>query len=410
MLAKKIIVSNTAAAILAALTASTSAQAAEQLATEPGQSADPTQQQPQVQPTAPALTVTEDGTQITAAGTSPALKDQTSPDDPSPVVPPTPKARPFAGTQVFLQTSMYTGTVFKQQQQNYNPTVDQSVFLQPRFALNRDFQLRGRLVFTYEFTDSDTTATKREPRFSDTSVQLVYRGIPDFKGIKPIVGVQLGVPTSSESRARSMYLAPGLTAQLAKTFEHVLGGEVSLLTGAVYTHPLYQYTTAGTRGETPYPFQCYGASSSCDGQLTGIANASDTLSFTGLIAGEWGKWSPALFFLSAHQWAYTFSDVSGVGRLGDRTNVRQSTYFSAWVDYHVNAWLTAEVGYFMQRNVLSESGKYGNPFFDRYQDTRVYLGANFNIDSFIQTVVEKGEADAGIIRAKNNRGPSLTAF
>jgi len=410
MLAKKIIVSNTALAAALALTISAAGNvyAAEQLAQEPGPNNDPTQQQPKQQQTAPTVNITDDGAELTPA-VQPVTKDLTNPDEPK-VEAAKPKARPFAGTQVFLQTSMYTGTVFKQQQQNYNPTVDQSVFIQPRFAINKDFQLRGRLVFTYEYTNSDTTKTNHEPRFSDTTLQLVYRGIPDFKGIKPIVGVQVGLPTSPESRARTMLMTPGLTAQLAKTFEHVLGGEVSLLSGAVYTHPLYNYTTSGTRGETPYPFQCYGASASCDGQLTGTANASDTLSFTGLVAGEWGKWSPALFFLSAHQFAYTFSDQPGVTRLEDRTSVRQSTYFSAWVDYNFNAWLTGEIGYFMQRSVLSESGKYGNPFFDRYQDTRVYLGANINIDSFIQTVVEKGSADAGVIRAKNNRGPSLTAF
>ena len=125
-----------------------------------------------------------------AAGTDPAKK---------------PKPRPFAGTQIYAQTSMSTATVFKGQQQAYNPTVDTAVFLQPRYALSEAFQLRGRLVFNYELTNSDTTTTRNEPRFSDTALQLFYRKIPELPGgIKPMVAVNLGLPTSSESRARTM--------------------------------------------------------------------------------------------------------------------------------------------------------------------------------------------------------------
>jgi hypothetical protein len=267
------------------------------------------------------------------------------------------------------------------------------------------------LVFNYEFTNSDTTTTRNEPRFSDTSVQLVYRGIPDWKGIKPIVGVGLALPTSPESRARTMYMAPSATAQLAKNFEHVLGGALSLIGGVTYTHPLYKYTTPGTRDETPYAFQCYGGSSSCDGQLTGTANASDTIGWNALVAGEWGKWSPAVLFSMSHQWAYTFQDLPGVQRLDDPTHVRQSAYFSAWLDYNANQWLTAELGYFMQRNILSEDGTYGNPIFDRYQDTRVYFGMNVNVDAFVELVIQKEKTDeGGVVRAKNNLGPALRAY
>ena len=408
---KKIIASQAALALSFALFGVRVAHAAENTSgelAEPGPNSDPTQQAPQQQQPQGQVEITPEGPQTSPV---PALqRDQAAAEDAKADAEP-PKPRPFAGSQVFLQTSMFTGTVLKAQQQYSNPTVDQSVFLQPRYALNKDWQLRGRVVFTYEYTNADNTTTKHEPRFSDTSVQLMYRGIPAFKGIKPLVGVSLAVPTSPESRARTMLVNPGLSVQLAKTFEHVLGGEVTLLGGLSYSHPLYRFTTPGTRDQTPYAFQCYGATSSCDGQLTGTANASDSISWTALVSGDWGKWSPALFFLGAHQWAYTFSDLPGVTRLEDHTSVRQTTYFSAWLDYNFNSWFTAEGGYFMQRNVLSDDGKYGNPFFDRYQDTRVYVGFNFNVDSFVEKVVQKKQdSEGGVVRAKNNRGPALGAF
>jgi hypothetical protein len=91
--------------------------------------------------------------------------------------------------------------------------------------------------------------------------------------------------------------------------------------------------------------------------------------------------------------------------------VRQSVYFSMWLDYNANSWFTGEIGYFMFRNVLSQDGRYGNPFFDRYQDARLYLGFNINIDTFVKEIVEKDESDeAGIIRARNQFGPPRGVF
>ena len=82
-------------------------------------------------------------------------------------------------------------------------------------------------------------------------------------------------------------------------------------------------------------------------------------------------------------------------------------YFSAWLDYNWNAWFTTEVGYWMQRAALTADGKYGNPFFDRYQDMRVYLGASFQVDNLIKQL-EGGSGEGGIVRAKNTKTPMWT--
>jgi hypothetical protein len=323
-----------------------------------------------------------------------------------------PKPRPFAGTQIYAQTSMSTATIFRGQQQDYNPTVDTSVFITPRYALSDAFQLRGRIVFSYEFTNSDTTTTRNEPRFSDTTLQLFYRKIPELPGgFKPLIAANLGVPTSSESRARTMVVAPGATLQLSKAVEHVIGGELLLLLSSAYSHPLYRSQTPEIRGAAPYSFSCAGGNN-CSDQLSGVFNPSDTLSYTALIAGEWGKWSPALFYLGSSSWAYQgktpTNPIDGTpveSAQGARpTNVRQASYFSAWLDYNANSWFTAEVGYSLFRTALDEDGTRGNPLFGRYQDMRVYLGANFNIDNIMKQL-EGGATDAGIVRAKNTKQP-----
>jgi hypothetical protein len=318
-----------------------------------------------------------------------------------------PKPRRWAGSQIFATTSMTTATVFKGQTQDYNPTVDSSIWLQPRFALSEAFQLRGLLVFNYEYTNGDDTNTRNEPRFSDTTLSLFYRKIPELPGgIKPAVAVNMGLPTSPESRARTLVVNPGLTAQFVKAFEHVLGGEVDIIASALYSHPLYRNTTPGVRNSAPYAFQCIGATT-CQDQLSGTFNVSDSFGYSFILTGEWGKWSPALFYRGTSQWAYHGSDVQNpvdgttVGSPAgfNPTHVRQRSYFSAWLDYNANSWLTAEVGYWLDRTMLGEDGTRGNPFFDKNQDMRVYIGASFNIDNIMKQL-EGGPAEAGIVRAK----------
>lgn len=366
----------------------------------------------------PAAPSTQPAVSVTLGGSS-APPGADTPQDPASTPEAKPEPRRWAGTSIFGQTSMSTATVFKGQQQDWNPTVDSALFLLPRFALSDAFQLRGRMIFSYEYTDSDNTVSKHEPRFSDATVQLFYRKIPAFAGIKPLVALNVTAPTSPESRARTMIVTPGVTLQLSKPFEHFLGGDLLLLGTANYTHPFYENTTPGIRGDAPYGFNCAGGGGvGCGDQLSGAYNASDTISYMLLATATWGHWSPALMYLGSNQWAYTGNNIpnntgGGTGFITapegfNSTSFRQLHYFSAWLDYEFNGWLTAEIGYYMSRAALGADGKYGNPFFDRYQDMRVYLGMNITVDNLIQVITGGGHGEAGIVRAQNNRRPLWT--
>lgn len=375
-------------------------------ATEPAPATDPNATPATTEPQ-PAVSV----------GTAPATtSDSPSTAPPAPTAPP--KPRPFAGSNIFAFTSMSTATVFKQQQNDYNPSVDSSIWLAPRYAINKDFQLRALSVFSYEYTNSDDTVTKNEPRFSDTTVSLFYRSIPEIATIKPMIAINTGLPTSPESRARTMIVSPGATLQLSKMFEKFLGGELMLLSSLMYSHPLYSNTTGGVRGEFPYSRQCAGGTG-CANELNGVFNPSDVFMYSFMFAPSWGKWSPALFYRGRSVWTYTGSqditanDVQpglgnqpiGSNQSGGPTAVRQTSYFSAWVDYNVNAWMTAEVGYWLDRaSVLNAGSRYANPFFDRYADMRVYIGASFQVDNILKAL-EGGGGEAGIVRAKNTKQP-----
>ncbi len=313
--------------------------------------------------------------------------------------------RRWGGSEIINYNSMTTATVFKGQTQYNDPTVDSSIWLLPRFNLNDSFQLRGRVIFSYEYTNSDTTVTKNEPRFSDTTVQLVYKKIPEFAKIKTVVGVQVGLPTSPESRAKTLYFSPGLMAGFARSFEKVGPGQIDVALGGIYSHPIYHQTVPTVRDQRPYALQCAGTTGDCQDALSGTLNASDAVAYTASIGYKIGKVTPNLFYLGSSSWVYHPKDASvpiaggatanvtdagcvpgaeGTPTCQGRSAVRQAGYFAAAVDYEFLPWITGEIGYSLYRNFLTEGGSYGNPFFDRYQDMRVFLGAIVDPDEFVQ--------------------------
>ena len=375
----------------------------------PTQAADPTPQQ-QTEQTAPTPAVSVGGT-LAPTNDAPATSSEGEQGKKKP--------RPWANSSIYATTSMTTATVFKGQQQYNNPTVDSSIYFLPRYSINDAFQIRGRLIFSYEYTNSDATVTNNEPRFSDTTLQLFYRKIPEFLTIKPQVYIQASAPTSPESRARTMIFSPGAGFNLSKSFEKVLGGDIQIVGLMGYSHPVYSSRQAEVRGSRPYSLQC-GGSGDCQDLLTGTLNTSDSLSYALNLNATWGKFSPAIYYLGATQWVYHPSDANvqiapgqevAVGsssqQQSGRSSVRQIHYFSAWLDYELNSWLTPEVGYFQSSSALNESGSYVNPFFDRYQDVRVYLGANINVDALVEQITTNKKAEPGIIRTKNSHTPIM---
>ena len=109
----------------------------------------------------------------------------------------------------------------------------------------------------------------------------------------------------------------------------------------------------------------------------------------------------------------SYNDIvpgSGDGRVtsgqpGGGSGTRQTHYFSTWLDYNFNSWFTGEVGYWLSRTTFNEAGKYGNPYWDRYQDMRVYLGASIQLDNLVKTIQGGSEGEAGVVRAKNSKQP-----
>jgi hypothetical protein len=324
----------------------------------------------------------------------------------------------FGGSSVFSQVSANGDVFYRASNPGIAPTVENFTVFAPRYTLSKAFQLRGRITLSAEFTDTFNTGTttKREPLLGDTNLQLFYRGIPAIldKHVKfqPFVGV--GLPTSKASRQQSLYFSPSVGVQSSYSNDKVLGGEFLGLFILTYARPVYASITPQNTEQFPYPRDCFGTdANSCITQGSGLANVRDALALTFLAVQEWGKWSPGIFYRSGHSFPFKFKEVRGASGelIGSSTqqgspNVRTNGFFSFWLDYHANDWLTPEVGYQMFRPTFDADGKFGNPIFSGYQDWRVYLGANVQLDSLYKSLAGAG-GESGVVRAKNNRGPIM---
>lgn len=316
----------------------------------------------------------------------------------------------LAGSSLFIQTGASIGTFAKGYQADYNPTVATYGIISPRFAISKDWQLRGRIGANFEYTNSDTTTYRNELELTDASVQLFYRGIPALGGkLKLMPFVTAIAPTSKGSRSRSMIFTPAVGVQAAVPIEHFLGGEAIAIGSFSYGRPFYKQTTPTGLDERPYQFNCAGgAGSECGGQLSGTMNARDTFSTILIFAATWWKLSPGALMVLSNQLAYrpkSFDGSDAVLPNGQKpTNARSSSYFALWLDAEVADWVTPEIGYQQSRSLLAANGTYGNPFFSNKQDQLLYIGANFQLDSLLKKLVGE-EGKAGVVRAKAAPNP-----
>jgi hypothetical protein len=328
-----------------------------------------------------------------------------------------PKPRPFAGSSLYMATGMTTNTIFKNQTQYNDPTVDTYLVLGPRYALSDAWQLRGRLYVSYEYTNSDTTTTNHEPVLGDLGLYLYYRKIPTLPGgIQMAVAPGISLPTSKASHARTMIVTPSLTAQFFKGFEHVVGGDLSILASFAYSHPFYSSKNPEVTDDRPAgSLTCLGGTN-CADLLSGKMNPSDSISYSVYIGQEWGKWNPGIYYRGASTWSYhpkeVKNPVDGTPITDPQgfqsTNLSQSHYFNLMLDYNFNSWLTGEIGFTNEVAGIGLGGQRSNIFFDRYQDTRVYFGGSIQLDNLAKAISGGNEGEGGIVRAKNSRSPMFT--
>lgn len=276
------------------------------------------------------------------------------------------------------------------------PTVDFTFYFRPRWTFSRNFQIRGLLVGSVEMTDTafTTTSYKNQWLFSDPSVDFYFTGLPTFAGFKVNLAIRTTFPLSLTSQAQTRIMGLGAVVNIARPIHHVLGGNLNLGITAGYLHPFYEYTTPGLSG-FPYARNCAPAQpgdASCTGQAGGSFNVANAFSFIFSAQLEWTRFNISTFMWVTDNLLYSANPGYGsnLSAIANPSTVRDSEFFLFSMEYTPNNWLGIEAGYFMTRSFLNGAGQIGNPIWDPYQDSRVYMGLNFTLDRLFEAVTGTG--------------------
>lgn len=280
----------------------------------------------------------------------------------------------FAGSAVAFTTSANLQSIAPDQQLTHNPGVTSALVVTPRLNVAKGLAATARFGFSYEWTNSDFTRTEHEPLLLDTTLGVNYLGLPALPwGTRVGLSAGIDLPTSKISQARTMIVSPSASVQAWHVFGGIFGGRVITSASGGYEHPFYRYETPSLVDDLEYAPQCFGGDVSCVDQASGVANASDILSWSLAAVGQWGIVSPGIAFAMSHQFPFDFQDLPGVDRVTDPTTVRVVSTFGVWADVFLPAGVTARVGYTLNRNVIAGDGQIGNLLYDRYQDGQLYL-------------------------------------
>ncbi|MCK6548943.1 hypothetical protein L6R52_24070 [Myxococcota bacterium] len=288
----------------------------------------------------------------------------------------------FAGSVLVAQLSANLNVFDAALQLTQNPTVDSLLLFAPRYHVADWLFVRARLSLAYELTDSDVTTKRHELELGDGVLGATFTGIPSVLGAKATLGAQLTLPLSKVSRAKTLLLGPAVVVGVSRELRDVVGGTLSLKATGSYARPIYGSITPRLVDERPYAPQCHGGATDCFDQLSGAANVRDALSWGLAGAGVWGPISVNLTFDLAHQFPYPFSELEGVLPSDDAPSVRMISSTSLGVTYALTDVVGVELSYSMMRNLIAGDGTWGNPFYDRYQDMRLNVGATLDLERF----------------------------
>ena len=92
---------------------------------------------------------------------------------------------------------------------------------------------------------------------------------------------------------------------------------------------------------------------------------------------------------------------------------RQFSYFNASLGWEFTNFFSAEVGYQMYRSsVLTGESQIGNPFYDPYQDMRIYAGIDIKLDKLYDAArgIKDKDDNHAIVHVRNERKPEPSSL
>ncbi|HEX4445099.1 MAG TPA: hypothetical protein VH044_00120 [Polyangiaceae bacterium] len=316
---------------------------------------------------------------------------------------------PLRGSTLTLDQSMTTQTTQIQPsaEQSYVPLYELWLSFRPRYYFDEHWSVRGRVDYTKELTNNQTTTFYREDVFLDIWTELYYTTRLDtlWQGTKASFGARALSPTSKASEANGTYVTLGAAATVLHQFE-INGDEAPwfndwhLSLNVTYQHPFTSATTPTSYGNFQYVRQDVGLDdrSILSDQLQGATVIDHTLQVA--LLGDLQvtpKFSGSLAAILINQWHYPVPDTGIMTTTGavnptpGGTLYTPNVWFIASVDYQLFDELDLSLGYYNLAGEIAPDGKrrglFGSDNVFWSPDARVFFDITANLDYLFDDAV-----------------------
>jgi hypothetical protein len=286
---------------------------------------------------------------------------------------------PWAGSEASLKHSVSLLTFDPGAEPTYNPSVVQSLSIDPTWRLSARLRLTGHLGLETELTDSDVASRERQPLLEDTTITATYSLGELPAGLKGSVSLRLALPTSKESIARERIAGISPGASVRKDFD---GGEITwspFVTGrATYNWQLEKSLVY----DGPSITTCDAASGACEefdhsGQRSSVAGFAQILG----VNATWARYSLAftaqVWWLQSYLYEQAEIEVGGEALEATGTDWRFGNVYLLAAEYQPAKRVKVSAGFQTENPQQKLDGSYYLPFFNRYTQFFVTATATF---------------------------------
>ena len=324
------------------------------------------------------------------------------------------KRSPWRGSTLLFDQSVTAQTIgLGKDYQSRNALYEWWVAFKPRYFLfekeKEALSLHLWMNLYLEFTDSDTTSTRREPIIGPTTLWATYAyTLYESEGYRTAVsiGPRATVPTDRASRNAGQLFGLGAMGGATQSVPLAPKGATALTSArfgfsAIYLHPFNRATTPVNGGIEQQRQDVAGRSIVSDQLRPGMNIANSlTLLFT---AGV--QLLPRLGFGASYvlgnAWAYAPTAIpictvqptcTEPTSVGDPPSFRVSTWALASLDYEALDEMTVSVGYYNLTSQIGADGQCRSPLYSF--DARFFLTLTGNLDVIYDRLATKPVAPA----------------
>lgn len=293
---------------------------------------------------------------------------------------------PYRGSALSLRNDTSVRSFDKSADQTYNPTSDLSVGLRFQWFFIDPLAAYVSWGFSHELTEADGNTFEDETVVQDVNLGLsspsFYR-IPGA-GIDLSAGLNLTLPASKYSRARTLYIGATPSFSLARTFDVLSGiGLGYTFRGGFFFHEFTTGELASSRISS-----CL-SGPECESFLnTGVRNVQYRLSnqFRVWFApADWVRITASAGLTNDYLYALEGNEA-GVRQAVEPNDRRDRVNFGLDVTFTPMKSLAIALGAVTVNNQLALDGEYEDFGFNRY--TRVYLELSLDVAGLVTQITQ----------------------